>query len=83
MEYVMAMLRPEKLFPVKKELQKIEVNSLTVSSIAGYGSQRGYLEIDRAKLKIWNNLLEKNQIDITPDSAFLSTYASIDAEVCA
>jgi nitrogen regulatory protein P-II 2 len=52
MEYVMAMLRPEKLFPVKKELQKIEVNSLTVSSIAGYGSQRGYLEIDRAKLKI-------------------------------
>lgn len=50
MEYVMAMLRPKKLFPVNKELQKIEVNSLTVSSVAGYGSQRGHLEIDRAKL---------------------------------
>jgi nitrogen regulatory protein P-II 2 len=55
-KYVMAMIRPEKLFSIKKELQNIEVNGLTVSSIAGYGSPRGHLEIYRAKLKNMNKL---------------------------
>ena len=41
MKYIIAMIRPEKLDAVEKELQKIEVNGLTVSSVSGYGSQRG------------------------------------------
>ena len=38
-KYVMAMIRPEKLDAIKKELSNIVVNGLTVSSVAGYGSQ--------------------------------------------
>ena len=33
------------------QLQDIEINGLTVSSVAVYGSQRGHLEVDRAKVK--------------------------------
>ena len=72
MKYVMAMIRPEKLDAVKKELQNIEVNGLTVSSISGYGVQRGHLEIDRAKVKNYEaNLLEKIQIEIAVKDDFL------------
>ena len=72
MKYVMAMIRPEKLDAVKKELQNIEVNGLTVSSVSGYGAQRGHLEIDRAKAKNYEtNLLEKIQIEIAVKDEFL------------
>jgi nitrogen regulatory protein P-II 2 len=72
MKYVMAMIRPEKLDAVKKELQNIEVNGLTVSSRSGYGVQRGHLEIDRAKVKNYEaNLLEKIQIEIAVKDDFL------------
>jgi nitrogen regulatory protein P-II 1 len=72
MKYVIAMIRPEKLDAVKKELQKIEVNGLTVSSVAGYGAQRGHLEIERAKAKKFEaNLLEKIKIEIAVKDDFL------------
>ena len=41
LKYIIAMIRPEKLDAVKKELQKVEVNGLTVSSVSGYGAQGG------------------------------------------
>ena len=60
MKYVIAMIRPEKLDAVKNELQKVEVNGLTVSSVSGYGAQKGHLEIERAKARKYEaNLLEK------------------------
>jgi nitrogen regulatory protein PII len=72
MKYVMAMIRPEKLDAVKKELQNIDVNGLTVSSVSGYGAQRGHLEIDRSKSKNYEtNLLEKIQIEIAVKDDFL------------
>ena len=74
MKYVMAMIRPEKLDAVKKELQKIEVNGLTVSSVSGYGAQRGHLEIERSKAKKYEaNLLEKIKIEIAVNDDFLQT----------
>jgi nitrogen regulatory protein P-II 2 len=72
MKYIIAMIRPEKLDAVKKELQKIEVNGLTVSSVAGYGAQRGHLEVERAKAKKYeSNLLEKIKIEIAVKDDFL------------
>ena len=66
------MIRPEKLDAVKKELQKIEVNGLTVSSVAGYGAQRGHLEVERNKAKKYEaNLLEKIKIEIAVKDDFL------------
>ena len=72
MKYVIAMIRPEKLDAVKNELQKVEVNGLTVSSVSGYGAQKGHLEIERAKAKKCNaNLLEKVRIEIAVKDDFL------------
>jgi nitrogen regulatory protein P-II 2 len=72
MKYIIAMIRPEKLDAVKKELQKIEVNGLTVSSVAGYGAQRGHLEVERNKAKKYEaNLLEKIKIEIAVKDDFL------------
>ena len=74
MKYVIAMIRPEKLDAVKKELQNIEVNGLTVSSVSGYGAQKGHLEIERAKAKKYEaNLLEKIKIEIAVNDDFLKT----------
>ena len=74
MKYIIAMIRPEKLDAVKKELQKVEVNGLTVSSVSGYGAQRGHLEIERNNAKKFEaNLLEKIKIEIAVNDDFLKT----------
>jgi nitrogen regulatory protein P-II 1 len=70
MKYVIAMIRPERLDAVKRELQKLELNRLTVSSVAGYGAQKGHLEIYRA-MKHEANLLEKVKIEIAVEDNFL------------
>ena len=68
------MIRPEKLDTVKKELQNIEAHGLTVSSVSGYGAQRGHLEIERNKAKKFEaNLLEKIKIEIAVKDDFLQT----------
>jgi nitrogen regulatory protein P-II 2 len=68
------MIRPEKLVAVKKELQKVEINGLTVSSVSGYGAQRGHLEIDKTKVKKYEaNLLEKIKIEVAVNDDFLQT----------
>ena len=72
MKYIIAMIRPEKLEAVKKELQKVEINGLTVSSVSGYGAQRGHLEVERNKVKKYEaNLLEKIKIEIAVKDDFL------------
>lgn len=64
------MIRPERLDAVKRELQRIEVNGLTVSSVAGYGAQRGHLEV-RKPAKHEANLLEKIKLEIVVNDDFL------------
>jgi nitrogen regulatory protein P-II 2 len=74
LKYIIAMIRPEKLDAVKKELQKVEINGLTVSSVSGYGAQRGHLEIDKTKVKKYEaNLLEKIKIEVAVNNDFLQT----------
>ena len=70
MKYVIAIIRPERLDEVKNELQKVEVNRLTVSSASGYGEQKGHLEVYRA-LELDVNLLEKIRLDIAVNDNFL------------
>ena len=74
MKYIIAMIRPEKLDSVKKELQKIGAHGLTVSSISGYGAQGGHLDIDRTKTEKYDvNLLDKIKIEIAVKDDFLQT----------
>lgn len=70
MKYVIAIIRPERLDAVKRELQKIEVHRLTVSSVSGYGAQKGHLEIYRA-MEFETNLLEKIKLEIAVNDEFL------------
>jgi nitrogen regulatory protein P-II 2 len=72
LKYIVAMIRPEKFNVVKKELQKVEINGLTVSAVSGYGVQKGHLEIDRIKAKKYEaNLLEKIKIEVAVNDDFL------------
>jgi nitrogen regulatory protein P-II 2 len=70
MKYILAMIRPERLDAVKQELQRIEVNGLTVSSVAGYGAQKGHLEVPKSAGRE-ANLLEKIKLEIVVNDNFL------------
>jgi len=71
MKYVIAIIRPERLDSVTRELQKVEVNRLTVSPVSGYGAQKGYLEVYRA-FEREVNLLEKIKLEIAVNDNFLA-----------
>jgi nitrogen regulatory protein P-II 1 len=74
MKYIIAMIRPEKLESVKKELQKIGAHGLTVSSVSGYGAQGGHLSTERNKTEKYEaNLLDKIKIEIAVKDDFLQT----------
>ena len=65
LKYIIAVIGPGKLDVVKKKLQEVEVDGLTVSSVSGYGSQRGYLEFDRNKAQNYEaHLLEMIKLEI-------------------
>ena len=70
MEYVIAIIRPERLDAVKRELQNVEVNRLTVTPASGYGEQKGHLEVYRA-LEYEVNLIEKIKLEIAVNDEFL------------
>lgn len=70
MRYVIAVIRPERLDAVKRELQRVEVNRLTVSPVSGYGAQKGHLEVYRA-FELEVNLLEKIKIEIAVNDNFI------------
>jgi nitrogen regulatory protein PII len=44
---IQAVIRPEKLDPVKDALVAIGINGLTVSSVQGFGQQMGHTEVYR------------------------------------
>ncbi|WP_417460734.1 P-II family nitrogen regulator [Kordiimonas sp.] len=47
MKYVIAIIKPHRLDPVRDALAEIGVNGMTVTEVQGYGRQRGQKEIYR------------------------------------
>ncbi len=47
MKYIIAIIKPHKLEPVRDALANIDVNGMTVSEVQGYGRQKGQKEIYR------------------------------------
>ena len=47
MKFVMAIIKPYKLTPVREGLTAIGVSGLTVSEVKGFGRQKGHTEIYR------------------------------------
>ncbi len=47
MKFVIAIIQPHRLDPVREALQAIQVQGITVSEVRGYGRQGGHKEIYR------------------------------------
>ena len=75
MKYVVAIIRPHKLEAVKAELEKEEVNLMTVSDALGCGRQKGVTEVYRG-IKEVGNLLKKVKLEIGVNDDFLERTIS-------
>lgn len=69
MKYLSTMIRLKRLDSVAQELQRIEVNRLTVSSVFGYGVQGGHLETEAMNYEA--KLLQKIRLEVTANDDFL------------
>jgi len=70
MKYIIAIIRPHKLFEVKKELEKNEIHLMTVSDVLGCGRQKGITEVYRGVTEV-DNLLRKTKIEIAVNDEYL------------
>ncbi|PKN18299.1 MAG: transcriptional regulator [Deltaproteobacteria bacterium HGW-Deltaproteobacteria-6] len=64
MKFITAIIQPHRLDAVKKELETVEVNLMTVTSIARSGRQKNVMEICRGAGRS-SGLLNKIRLDIT------------------
>ena len=70
MKYIIAIIQPERLAQVQRELYDAEVNLITVSEVLGHGRQKGVTEVYRAYRES-GNLLRKIKIEIAVNEAFV------------
>jgi len=63
MKKIEAIIRPEKLNPVKDALSDIGVKGMTVSNVLGFGNQKGYTQIYRGQ-EIETKLLPKIKLEV-------------------
>lgn len=70
MKLIIAVIKPDRLEAIKKELYNVEVNLITVSEVLGHGRQMGITEVYRG-VKEMGNLLRKVQILIGVNDSFV------------
>lgn len=69
MKMIIAIIQPHKLDAVKKELETVGVNLMTVSNVLGQGRQKGLTEIYRGAREA-GGLLNKVRLDIAVNDDF-------------
>jgi len=70
MKYIIAIIKPHRLDPVRDALAEIGVTGMTVSEVQGYGRQRGQKEIYRgAEYEV--HFLPKVKLEIATDDNLL------------
>jgi len=75
MKKIEAIIQPEKLDDVKKELFKADVHKMTASRVRGCGQHKGYTESYRGAIyKI--NLLPKIKLEIAVNDEFVESVIS-------
>jgi len=78
MKLIIAIIQPHKLEAVKKELEAVDVNLMTVTNVLGQGRQKGVTEIYRGA-KEAGGLLNKVRLDIAVNESFVEpTIAAIN-----
>ncbi len=70
MKLIIAVIKPDRLEAIKKELYDADVNLITVSEVLGHGRQMGITEVYRG-VKEMGNLLRKVQILIGVNDSFV------------
>jgi len=66
MKYIIAIIKPHRLDPVRDALSEIGINGMTVTEVQGYGRQRGQKEIYRgAEYEV--HFLPKVKLEIATD----------------
>jgi len=70
MKLIIAIIQPHKLEAVKRELEAVGVNLMTVTSVLGQGRQKGHTEIYRGA-KEAGGLLTKVRLDIATNDEFM------------
>ena len=67
MKKIEAIIRPEKLEPLKNALLKMEINGITINQVFGCGKQYGYTEYVRGNTIIMNTLSKIEVRIVVPD----------------
>ncbi|MEN6487405.1 MAG: P-II family nitrogen regulator [Smithella sp.] len=75
MKLVTAIIQPHKLESVKKVLEAVDVNLMTVTNVVGQGRQKGVTEIYRGA-KEAGGLLNKIRLDIAVNDEFMEPTIS-------
>jgi nitrogen regulatory protein P-II 2 len=75
MKLIIAIIKPDRLEAVKKELYKADVNLITVSEVLGHGRQMGVTEVYRG-VKEMGNLLRKIRLEIAVNENFVEPTVS-------
>jgi nitrogen regulatory protein P-II 1 len=70
MKVIIAIIKPDRLEEVKRELYKVDVNLITVNEVLGHGRQMGVTEVYRG-IKEMGNLLRKVQLLIAVNDSFV------------
>lgn len=75
MKWIVAVIQPHRLDPVKTALTEVEVFRLTVSDVQGYGRQKGHTEYFRGQ-PMQVNLIRKVRLDIAVNDNFVQPTIS-------
>jgi nitrogen regulatory protein P-II 1 len=70
MKLIIALIQPHRLEAVKRELNKREINRLTVLDASGYGRQKGQLKYFRGH-ELESNLINKIEIQVAVNDPFV------------
>lgn len=82
MKQIQAIVRPEKLDPVKDALVSLGINGMTVTSVQGFGQQFGHTEVYRG-VKLEARLLPKVMITtVVTDDAYSGVVEAIRLAAC-
>jgi len=70
MKYIIAIIQPDRLDEVMKNLEEKEIHLVTVSSVMGRGRQKGIAEVYRSH-KEAGSLLKKIKLEIAVNEEFV------------
>jgi len=70
MKLIIAVIKPDRLEAVKRELYARDVNLMTVSEVLGHGRQMGVTEVYRG-VREMGNLLRKIRLEIAVNESFV------------